>query len=41
MVIATTGTTAAMAIDPLDAIGDLTQRHGLWLHVDSAWLAQQ
>ena len=36
VVIATTGTTAAMAIDPLDAIGELTQRHGLWLHVDSA-----
>ncbi|NWB39777.1 aspartate aminotransferase family protein [Pseudomonas sp. E6002] len=36
VVIATTGTTAAMAIDPLEAIGALTQRHGLWLHVDSA-----
>lgn len=35
-VIATTGTTAAMAIDPIDAIGTLTQRHGLWLHVDAA-----
>ncbi len=36
VVIATIGTTAAMAIDPLDAIATLTQRHNLWLHVDSA-----
>ncbi len=36
IVVATTGTTAATAMDPLDAIGDITQRYGLWLHVDSA-----
>ncbi|MFI0489768.1 MAG: pyridoxal phosphate-dependent decarboxylase family protein [Yersinia sp. (in: enterobacteria)] len=36
IVIATTGTTAATVMDPLDAIGDICQRYGLWLHVDSA-----
>ncbi|MDN0087425.1 aminotransferase class V-fold PLP-dependent enzyme [Yersinia nurmii] len=36
IVIATTGTTAATAMDPLDAIGDISQKYGLWMHVDSA-----
>ncbi|AJI95590.1 beta-eliminating lyase family protein [Yersinia ruckeri] len=36
IVIATTGTTAATVMDPIDAMGDICQRYGLWLHVDSA-----
>ncbi len=35
-VCATVGTTSSTAIDPLGRIGTLTQREGLWLHVDAA-----
>ncbi|MCP5201617.1 MAG: aspartate aminotransferase family protein [Gammaproteobacteria bacterium] len=35
-VCATVGTTAALAIDPVAAIGTLAARHGAWLHVDAA-----
>lgn len=36
-VIATSGTTLTGAVDPLDAIADVCERHGVWLHVDGAY----
>jgi len=36
-VVASVGGTGVGAVDPLRAIGELCQRHGIFLHVDAAW----
>jgi glutamate/tyrosine decarboxylase-like PLP-dependent enzyme len=37
LVVGTAGNVSTGAIDPLDTIGTLAERHGLWFHVDGAY----
>src|SRR4051794_17367806 len=37
LVVASAGTINTGAVDPLDAVADVTEQHGLWLHVDGAY----
>src|SRR5687768_6488505 len=36
-VIPTIGTTSSSSIDPVDAVADICEKHGIWLHVDAAY----
>ena len=36
-VIPTIGTTSSSSADPVDAIADICEKHGIWLHVDTAY----
>ncbi len=36
-VCATVGTTNTTSVDPVAAIADICEKHGIWLHVDSAY----
>ncbi|MCK5136943.1 MAG: hypothetical protein KAR19_14245 [Bacteroidales bacterium] len=36
-VVATIGTTGTLAVDPIDSIGTICQKYGLWMHVDAAY----
>jgi glutamate decarboxylase len=33
----TAGTTVIGAFDPINAIADICEEHGIWLHIDAAW----
>src|SRR3954463_13107022 len=36
-VTATVGTTSTTSVDPVPAVADICERHGIWLHVDMAY----
>jgi len=36
-VIPTVGTTSTSSVDPVDAIADICEKHGIWMHVDTAY----
>ena len=36
-IVASVGSTSTTAIDPIPAIADVAERHGVWLHVDAAY----
>src|SRR2546423_1765443 len=36
-VIPTVGTTSTSSVDPVDAVADICEKYGIWLHVDAAY----
>lgn len=36
-VVATVGTTSSTSIDPVEAIAEVCERYGVWLHIDAAY----
>jgi aromatic-L-amino-acid decarboxylase len=36
-VIPTVGTTSTSSVDPVGAVADICEKHGIWLHVDTAY----
>lgn len=36
-VVATVGTTSTTSVDPVPAVADICEAHGMWLHIDAAY----